>query len=796
MPGRGFAPARWLVIGVLAGVAVGALSTLTQALDIPPADGLDRRERYLEIVINGISRDVVLELRREDDGAWTADALELQAAGLLPVAGARRPDGRIDLSRLPGVRFIYDEAAQSLEVVAEPFARAPLIVAASSQRSPAAREVDDDFGGLLNYSLMFNPGYTAEAGELDLGGLSGAFEARLYGPLGVLSHQFLITVDDPLTLHRQNTSWRYTEPVGAWRVTVGDMVSGSLDWTRPTRLAGIQFQHDFSLRPDVVTFPVPGLSGSAALPSTAEVYVNGVQRFSRAIPDGPFTIEGMPLATGPGTAVIVVRDQNGREVTIERPYFVSDELLRSGLLDYSMELGFPRSFFGTDKDQYDPRLMASASIRYGLTDWLTVEGHAEGGSGLVNAGVGATFNVADRGVAQFALTGSLADGVGGFQAFGGVSFELMGTGVRVRMQRTFGEYSDIASYTYPEAADAALWTGAAPVALDQIAVDLPLPIESLRLSLNYTELETIDGERQRLVGMGFNQPLWGGFVSASGAVDIDDGDYRTMVGYSRSIDGDMRGGTYAGTGSSGMRSSTRVGVPLGSQMGDVGWQLRYGTGEHSELAGAVEARLPAATTEASLSYDGQSLSGSARVSGAIIATEAGFALANPISDAFAVVDAGYAGVPVLLENQQVGITGADGKFIVTGLRAYEPNRVGIDSRGLPLDAVVLSTRQDIMPGDRSGVVAAFGGTGTGGSALVTFRQADGQYLPVGTTGQAGPEDPVFMVGYDGQALVIGLHDTNRIEMTLPNGQSCVAAFDYSPIKGAQVSIPDVICRPV
>lgn len=656
-------------------------------------------------------------------------------------------------------------------------------------------EVDDDFGGLLNYSIAFNPGYTAEDGELALGDLSGAFEARVFGPFGVVSHQFLLSSGDLTTAYRQNSSWTYTQPEGAWRFAAGDFTSGSLDWTRPTRLAGLQFQHDFSLQPDVVTFPVPGMSGSAALPSTAEVYVNGVHRFSTSVSDGPFSIEGVPLSTGAGTAVLVVRDQNGREVSIERPFFVAKELLRPGLLDYSFELGFARSYFGTERDQYDSRLMAAGSVRYGLTDWLTLEGHAEGGDGLVNAGIGAVASTADRGVVQLAVSGSLANGEEGYQAFGALSFELLGMNVHARVQGTIGDYQDIASFTYPDAAEAAAEDAEPPLFLAQVSADVSLPIEPLRLSLSYTEMETLSEGRQRVVGLGFNQPLWGGNMSASGAYDIDDGDYRMMLGFSRAIDQDLRAGSYVTGGASGAQASARVGASMGSEIGDTGWQLLYGQSGDARVAASVQTRLPVATAEANLGYDDGVFNGSARVSGAIVATGAGIALANPIDDAFAVVDAGYPGVPVLVENQEVGVTGPDGKFVVASLRGYEPNRVGIDSSDLPLDAVVLSTKQDIMPADRSGVVVAFGGS-EGGSALVTFRDRGGAFLPVGTTGLGSTEAPPFMVGYDGEAYVTGLGPANRLELTLPDGRSCRAEFSFVPEAGVQVTNPDVVCHPI
>lgn len=791
---------RLLALGVLVGGLAAAEAPPAAAFQIPQTDivagpsvAAGGELRYLDLVINGISRATILEVRRDADGTWSAPADKLESAGLLPAEVARRSDGRIDLQRLPGVSFTYEAATQSLLVMAEPAARAHLTISATQKRQETVLPIDHTIGGVLNYALTFNPGYIAQAGEFDLGVAGGAFEARLYSPLGVLSHEFSVNSNDLTKIRRQSSNWRYTDPQGGWRATVGDLVTGSLDWTRPTRLGGVQVQNDFALQGDVVTFPVPGMSGSAALPSTAEVYVNGVQRFSTAIPDGPFNIVDLPLQTGAGTTTLVVRDANGQEMRIERPYYVARELLRPGLLDYSFEAGFARLGAGTDTDRYSALLMASSSLRLGLVDWLTLEAHAEGGSDLVNAGLGLTTSLFDRGVLQVAASASLTDEGIGYQGFGAVSFDLFGLPIRARLQTSGGNYHDIASFTYRDLVDGT--SGAAPRMLVQLSTSLPTPIEALRLNLSYTELATLSGEHKRLVGVNFGQKLWGGSFSASGAHDLISGDTRVGLGYSKTFDANVSASTTVASDGSSLRSQTQVGVPMGDEAGDIGWRVTYGQDEQSRVSATAQTRQSVVEAEFGVALNDGNISGTGHLRGAITATEAGLGLATPIGDAFAVVDVGYPGVPVLVENNVVGTTGFDGKFIVTNLRGLEPNRVAIDPDDLPLDAVVLFSRQDIRPAEGAGVVVTFGGVKGGGSALVTFHDAQGAVLPLGTTGTADPKAEPFMVGYDGQAYVIGLKPKNRLELSLPDGSTCLAEFAFEPRAGEQVTLPNVVCRP-
>ncbi|MBK8084212.1 MAG: hypothetical protein IPK28_10475 [Devosia sp.] len=102
---------------MLAGVIVLSGLKVARAIDIPDAGPAPEvfaggAPLYLDMVINGISRDAVVAFVREADGTWTARPESLREAGLLPAAVAVRPDGRIDLGRLPGVRLSVTNRAR------------------------------------------------------------------------------------------------------------------------------------------------------------------------------------------------------------------------------------------------------------------------------------------------------------------------------------------------------------------------------------------------------------------------------------------------------------------------------------------------------------------------------------------------------------------------------------------------------------------------------------------------------------------------------------------------------------
>ena len=168
----------------------------------------------------------------------------------------------------------------------------------------------------------------------------------------------------------------------------GDVIGGGFAWTRPIRIGGAQVQRNFGLRPDLVTLPLPAARGSAAVPSVADVYINNVKTYSQDVNSGPYLLSNLPAITGSGTARVILRDSSGHTTESVLPFYVSSSLLAPGMFDYSVEAGLPRLSYGTTGDRYVATPVASASARFGVFDWFTVLGHAEGGAGLMNGSLG------------------------------------------------------------------------------------------------------------------------------------------------------------------------------------------------------------------------------------------------------------------------------------------------------------------------------------------------------------------------------------------------------------------------
>ena len=70
--------------------------------------------------------------------------------------------------------------------------------------------------------------------------------------------------------------------------------------------------------------------------------------------------------------------------------------------------------------------VASGSARYGVFDWLTLLGHAEGGAGLMNGSLGAAIRTGTFGVATVAGAASRSGDGTGFQSYVAYETKLFG----------------------------------------------------------------------------------------------------------------------------------------------------------------------------------------------------------------------------------------------------------------------------------------------------------------------------------------------------------------------------------
>jgi outer membrane usher protein len=234
----------------------------------------------------------------------------------------------------------------------------------------------------------------------DGSGASGAFELGAFSPLGVGSSRFIGNLSSGRrSLTRLDTNWVIDRPGTMTSIRLGDGVSGGTASAAPVRFAGIQYSTNFATQPGFVTMPVRSVSGSAAVPSVIDLYVNNVLQGSRDVEPGPFDLSGVPLQSGGGNIQLVVRDLLGRQIVSDQNYYASSQLLRKGLHSFSYEAGFLRRNFASRSNDYGAA-MASATHRYGISDNVTSEAVVQATKETQLAGAGLSIIVGSIGLAS------------------------------------------------------------------------------------------------------------------------------------------------------------------------------------------------------------------------------------------------------------------------------------------------------------------------------------------------------------------------------------------------------------
>lgn len=117
-------------------------------------------------------------------------------------------------------------------------------------------------------------------------------------------------------------------------------------------MGGVQLRRDFGLRSDLITQQLLSFDGSAAVPSSVDVFIDNNRTYSTGRDAGPFRLEDLPVSAGPGDALIVVTDANGRRTTKAVSFYVSRKLLKKGVLDFSIEAGQTREGCGLESNAY------------------------------------------------------------------------------------------------------------------------------------------------------------------------------------------------------------------------------------------------------------------------------------------------------------------------------------------------------------------------------------------------------------------------------------------------------------
>lgn len=771
-------------LGLSASLAPQALRA-QQDLSFQALD-LASQRLFLLIFINGRDTGAVTEF----DLDLPSDRLSAQAEALRQagIAVPRALGKTVFLDQIDGLGYSYDPVAQALHLTASAWRLMPVELSAAPERD--AVQGQGGFGVVLNYRLTANLGDDVFGQGFKPSSVFAALEMHASTPFGVLTNTGYVSahmaVDGLPRFKRYETAFTMLNPGRMISVTLGDITTNGLAWTQAVRMGGVQLRRDFSLREDVVTHPLLSYAGMASLPSTLDVYVDNVRAYSGAIDPGPFTLTHVPMITSSGEAVFVLRDAGGTEQIARVPFFVTQSLLAKGVLDYSLDHGLLRQGLQAGTHSYGDSMATSFSLRYGLTDKLTLEAHSEAMAGGRMLGLGLGAALFRRAEVSLAGGKSQSGAQSGSFLAASLRTELWGIGLGLRMRRNFAAYQDLSTAFQPK-------TGQnITTASDALFLTFPALAKGDRLGLSL-----IHSKRQDSSNM---------ILSTSYAVNRRDQKAAVRVNAYRDLAGD--GGTGVSVGVSlplgpatfasaeprhdsqqGLGLSTSLSRSAGRQTGSFGYTLDL-SDTTVALRGSYQSGFGRA--EGSVQYGQTRSTARASFDGALVMAGGGLFASNRIRDAFAVVRLGVAKIPVQLNNRPSATTGWRGRALLSDLQSYRINKISVDPLALPLNVTLGATAQDVVPIRRGGVSVDFRGS-SDNAALVVLRDAQGHFVDSTAMVQLGQGGDGFMVGYDGEVWIEGLGQHNHITVTTDT-KSCEADFAYQKIAGEQAYIPNVVCK--
>ncbi|MDC5350674.1 Csu fimbrial usher CsuD [Acinetobacter baumannii] len=712
----------------------------------------------------------------------------------------------ISLDKLKDVSYEYQSSNQYFKLNFPPAWMPTQVLGKDSWYKP---EVAQSGIGLLNNYDFYT--YRPYQG----GSTSSLFtEQRFFSPLGVIKNSGVYVKNqyknegnaesvDNDGYRRYDTSWQFDNQKNATSFLLGDIITGSkTTWGSSVRLGGFQVQRNYSTRPDLITYPLPQFIGQAALPSTVDLIINGQKTSSTEVQSGPFILNNVPFINGKGEAVVVTTDAVGRQVTTAVPFYISNTLLKPGLFDYSLSLGKIREDYGLKNFSYG-KFASAADARYGVNDWLTVEGRTELSSDLQLLGAGSVLKLANLGVLSASFSQSKADksmsgdrtkDLEGNQYTVGYSYNRNRFGFSINHNQRDDEYTDLSRLQYNNLIS--VNSNKSLTANTYFATK-----NSGTFGVGYINTKANDF-KNRFLNLSWAPvlPTYMNGVTVSLSANRDFIEKEWSAAFQLSIPLFQRNATvnsgyaFNKQGDTGYLNFNRS-VP---SEGGFGVDLTRRFNENSEdlNQARVNYRNSYINTDFGLSgnHDYNYWFG---LSGSLIYMAGDLFASNRLGESFALIDTNQVpDVLVRYENSLIGRSNKKGHIFVPSVTPYYSGKYSVDPIDLPSNFTITQVEQRIAAKRGSGVVIKFP-LHQSISANVYLTQADGKPMPVGSVVHRADQESSY-VGMDGIVYLENLKPNNTVTVQRSDQSICKADFsvDVEQAKQQIVVVKPVTCHEV
>lgn len=702
---------------------------------------------FVEITVNGERLDGLAEIRFDGDRLM----LRLEDARRAGLKDAVDLDGFIPLARQAGVRFDYDPAEARLTIVRRRTADGPNRI----DLYPHG-DLEGSFTPLTAAIVEQDSVVQADRFGVRAGGYVSARVVR-----GGLSAGSSFAFDTAATggrkpIVRLDTAVVWRDSTRLRSATLGDFVSRSPFSDRAVRMAGLRVGTDFATRPDLITYPLPAIAGTVAVPTSVDILVNDRRIAEREVEAGDFAIRNLPVQFGRNRVGLIVRDTLGRERVDDRPLYASPLRYAPGLSSTQGQLGVVRRDYALRSSDYGA-LALDVSHRRGVSPRLTVEAALSGGGGLIAGGGGATMALGSFGQASvdFRLSrGGDADAGRRHGRMVTVGFESIGQPISVTLD------ARVVSRGFRDIAAAA----GDPPPTNRLAAGFAFDLAELgRLRIDAVrEIRELDrpDDRIRTTFVGASYVIRIGRranLFADLRRDMGRGTTAAFLGLSLTLGQDGRTLAQASVTRADGHGAVQAGLLRpDAEIGDWGWRVEAGAGDVTRVAASISRRLSWMRAE----LQGEHIAGQgavrANVASALVLADGWPYLTHRVGGSLALVRTGQVdGVGVERENRPAGVSSRGGRTLVFDIPAWTPTTLAVAADSLPAETVLTRARAVVRVPE--GAAALVDLTVLRVRPLyVRVIGPDGLPLAAGTRLRSA--HGVRIVGFDGQAEIDGEAD--------------------------------------
>jgi outer membrane usher protein len=707
----------------------------------------------LDIVVDG--RDAGVMALQERGGHLLLAVDDFRKLDLA-VRASPAVDGLIDLSALRGLTLTRDTADQRLVVTVDP-ALLPRRLYDLAARGRSMPEPRSDTGAIFRYDLSATADDVSRFGP----GLSGGgdFALDIFTPAARLVANGFVTAG-ATGWHgaRLDSALIFAHPETMTHLIVGDAVSGASSFGRAVRFAGVQWASDYSLRPGLITQPLPAFFGQTRVPATIDVYQGAAQVYQQQVGPGPFELRSLPVLTGGGSATIVTRDVLGRETRQTISLYTDAGLLAPGLESWSLDGGALRTRYGRNSFAYDTP-MASGTYRRGLSDTLTAEVHAQAAPGLAQFGGAAEWSFG-FGTLAADLSASGVDHAGWQTA---VSLHA-----RAGPLTLFGD-ARLASQGWRDLAAQALGKGGIlpPRFRYQLGATADLD-RAGTLGLSWLSLKQPDargqvGPAHSLLSATWSLPLGRAFLALAGMHDMTGGVDAVQLVLNFPLGGGLAGLSTAFDGGT-PSGLVRFDDPADPD-GGFGYRLAAGWQDGARFRGQADWIGDDVALDGGVSLDKGRAALRAGAQGALVWLRGSLFASHDPGGAVALVETGEKNIRIYRENRPVAVSDGDGEALLTGLNAYAPNHITVEPRDYDFNTLVEKTDAVVVPRQASGVVVDLRPTSRH-PFLATVTRGIPIPTPMGAAVYLDGQTQPLTLGRDGQLFVADLEKPRGADIVL------------------------------